>query len=232
MNSGDLKIDKTWSLFLDRDGVINQRIIGGYIHSWDQFVFLPGVLDAMKILSGSFGKILVVSNQQGIGKGLMTDEDVWNIHLRMAEEIKNGGGSIDKTYYSPFTEMENSILRKPNIGMALKARKEFPGIIFKQSVMVGDSISDMIFGKRLKMKTVLLSKDNSLIRKSANVIDLVYDDLLSFAKDLPLPRRSGPRNDNTHQLINSSSHQFTSSPPSPITPPSPPSPPSPNTHKK
>ena len=105
MNSGDLKIDKTWSLFLDRDGVINKRIIDRYVSSWDQFVFLPGVLDAMKILSGGFGKILVVSNQQGIGKGLMTDDDVRNIHIRMAAEIKNGGGIIDKTYYCPFTEM-------------------------------------------------------------------------------------------------------------------------------
>jgi histidinol-phosphate phosphatase family protein len=211
MNSGNLKIDKTWSLFLDRDGVINKRIISGYVSSWDQFVFLPGVLDAMKILSGSFGKILVVSNQQGIGKGLMTDEDVRKIHLQMAEEIKNGGGIIDKTYYCPFTEMENSILRKPNIGMALKARKEFPGINFKKSVMVGDSISDMLFGKRLKMKTVLLSKDISLIRKGAKVIDFVYNDLLSFAND----------------LLNSRVHQFTSSPITPIKPITPPSPPPP-----
>lgn len=181
MNSGDLKIDKTWSLFLDRDGVINKRIIGGYVSSWNQFVFLPGVLDAMKILSGSFGKILVVSNQQGIGKGLMTDEDVNIIHSRMAEEIKNSGGIINKTYFCPFLEEKNSILRKPNIGMALKARKEFPGINFKRSVMVGDSISDMIFGKRLNMKTVLLSSDISMIRKGAIVIDFVSDDLLSFA---------------------------------------------------
>jgi D-glycero-D-manno-heptose 1,7-bisphosphate phosphatase len=206
MNSGDLKIEKTWSLFLDRDGVINQRIIGGYVRSWDQFVFLPGVLDAMKILSGRFGKILVVSNQQGVGKGLMTDEDVRKIHLRMTGEINNSGGIINKTYYCPFTEMENSILRKPNIGMALKARKESPGIIFKRSVMVGDSISDMIFGKRLKMKTVLLSKDISLIRKNADVIDFVYDDLLSFSKYFPTTA--------AHQLISSSVHHLKSSPPS------------------
>jgi histidinol-phosphate phosphatase family protein len=206
MNSDHLKIDKTWSLFLDRDGVINKRIVGGYVRSWDQFEFLPAVLDALKLISGNFERIIVVSNQQGVGKGLMTDKDVEAIHERMAEEIRKAGGTIDKTYYCPFLEENKSILRKPNIGMALKARKEFPGINFKRSVMVGDSLSDMIFGKRLKMKTVLLSNDIALIRKGANVIDLVYDDLLSFAKSL------------THQLISSSAHQLINSPPSPNTP--------------
>jgi len=206
MNSDHLKIDKTWSLFLDRDGVINKRIVGGYVRSWDQFEFLPAVLDALKLISGNFERIIVVSNQQGVGKGLMTDKDVEAIHERMAEEIRKAGGTIDKTYYCPFLEENKSILRKPNIGMALKARKEFPGINFKRSVMVGDSFSDMIFGKRLKMKTVLLSNDIALIRKGANVIDLVYDDLLPFAKSL------------THQLISSSVHQLINSPPSPNPP--------------
>jgi D-glycero-D-manno-heptose 1,7-bisphosphate phosphatase len=182
MNSGHLKIDKTWSLFLDRDGVINKRIVGGYVSSWDQFEFLTGVLDALKLLSGNFTRIFIVSNQQGVGKGLMTDDDVKALHFRMAEEIVKAGGKIDKTYYCPSLEEDHSIMRKPNIGMALKARKEFPGITFKQSVMVGDSISDMIFGKRLKMKTVLLSQDSSLIRKGADFIDFVFDDLHSFAK--------------------------------------------------
>ena len=181
MNSGNLKIDKSWSLFLDRDGVINRRIIDGYVRSWDQFEFLPGITDAMKILAGKFGKIFVVSNQQGIGKGLMTDEDVNVIHSRMKQEIENAGGFITRTYYCPFLEAENSIMRKPNIGMALRARKDFPGINFKRSIMVGDSISDMLFGKRLKMKTVLLSQDISLIRKGADFIDFVFYDLISFA---------------------------------------------------
>jgi D-glycero-D-manno-heptose 1,7-bisphosphate phosphatase len=187
MNSGLLKINKTWSLFLDRDGVINKRFVGGYVRSWDQFEFIPGVLDALKLLSGKFERIIVVSNQQGIGKKLMTEKEVEAIHKRMADEITKVGGKIDKTYYCPSLEEDNSIMRKPNIGMALKARKEFPGINFKQSVMIGDSISDMIFGKRLKMKTVLLSQDSSMIRKGADFIDLVYYDLLSFANYLSIP---------------------------------------------
>ena len=190
MNSDHLMIDKTWSLFLDRDGVINRRIVGGYVSSWDQFEFLPGVLEALKLLSGDFGKIFVVSNQQGVGKGLMTEKDVKAIHARMAEEIGKAGGTINEMYFCPFLEQDKSILRKPNIGMALKARKDYPGINFKRSVMAGDSISDMIFGKRLKMKTVFLSQDISIVRKSANVIDFVYDDLLNFAKSLHSTREN------------------------------------------
>jgi histidinol-phosphate phosphatase family protein len=210
MNSDHLKIDNTWSLFLDRDGVINRRIVGGYVRSWDQFEFLPGVTEALKLLTGNFKKIIVVSNQQGVGKGMITDEDVKAIHSRMAEEIVKAAGTIDKIYYCPFLEENKSILRKPNIGMALKARKEYPGINFKRSVMVGDSISDMVFGKRLKMKTVFLSSDLSIIRKGAELIDFVYDDLLSFAMYLINP--------STHQFISSSVHQITSSPPPPPPP--------------
>lgn len=184
MSSGHLKIDQTWTLFLDRDGVINRRNLDGYIRSWNQFEFLPGVLDAMKLLAGRFGKIFVVSNQQGIGKGFMTDEDVTVIHSRMIREIENTGGFINKTYFCPFLETEKSIMRKPNVGMALKARKDFPRINFKRSIMVGDSLSDMIFGRKLKMKTVFLSSDIILIRAGADLIDFVFPDLISFANEI------------------------------------------------
>jgi histidinol-phosphate phosphatase family protein len=184
MISGDLKINKSWTLFLDRDGVINRRIPGGYVQSWNHFEFLPGVLDAIRMLNDHFGKTIVVSNQQGVGKGLMTDEDVRFIHEKMNLEISKAGGMINGIYYCPALVKENSFLRKPNVGMALKAKKDFSEIRFKKSVMVGDSLSDMLFGKRLKMKTVMLSQDISLIRKGSDIIDFVYDDLISYAKHL------------------------------------------------
>jgi histidinol-phosphate phosphatase family protein len=184
MISKSLKIDDTWTLFLDRDGVINKRLPGDYVRSWEQFEFLPGVQEAFGIFSGVFGKIIVVSNQQGIDKGLMTDSDIKKIHDKMTGEIQKNKGRIDKTYYSPFLESKNSILRKPNVGMGLKARKDFPELRFKKSVMTGDSISDMIFGKRLKMTTVFICGDKKLIRQGYRVIDLVYPDLLTFANDL------------------------------------------------
>ena len=184
MNLSDLKIDSSWTLFLDRDGVINARIHDGYVTKWEEFRFLPGVKEALGILAGKFQKIIVVSNQQGIGKGLMRDQDVIAVHAKMSEEIEKAGGRIDGIYYSPFLESEGSFHRKPNVGMALKARKEFPGIRFRKSVMAGDSISDMIFGRRLGMVTVFLSDDLTEIRKGRKVIDVLYPDLKTFAMEL------------------------------------------------
>jgi D-glycero-D-manno-heptose 1,7-bisphosphate phosphatase len=177
-------IDKTWTLFLDRDGVINTRILGGYVHKWDQFEFIPGVLQALKILGDLFPRIVVVSNQQGIGKGLMSEQDLLMIHEKLIAEVKSNGGKIDRIYHSPSLESEQSVNRKPNVGMALMARKEFPEIRFKKSVMVGDSISDMVFGKKLKMKTAFLSDDLILARKHSRSIDLIFPDLLTFAESV------------------------------------------------
>jgi D-glycero-D-manno-heptose 1,7-bisphosphate phosphatase len=182
MNLSDLTIDSTWTLFLDRDGVINTRILGGYVQKWEQFEFLPGVQEAFRLLSLKFPRIVVVSNQQGIGKGLMTEDELVTLHRQMTEEIERGGGRVDKVYFSPHLEKEGSVKRKPNVGMALMARKDFPGISFKRSVMVGDSVSDMIFGKRLKMVNVFISQDLAQARKNPRCIDFVYPDLISFAE--------------------------------------------------
>lgn len=175
-------IDSGWTLFLDRDGVINARILGGYVQKWEQFVFLPGVTEALKILSREFPRVIVVSNQQGIGKGLMTENELEILHRKMITEIECNGGRIDRIYHSPHLEMEGSVIRKPNVGMALMARKEFPGINFKRSVMVGDSISDMIFGKRLQMVNVFLSDDLGQVREIHHSVDFVFPDLITFAE--------------------------------------------------
>lgn len=184
-----MMIDTGWSLFLDRDGVINTRIHGGYVQRWEQFQFLPGVGDALKILATKFNRIIVVSNQQGIGKGIMTEEELETLHRRMIAEIEKAGGRIDRIYHSPHLEQEGSLTRKPNVGMALMARKEFPDINFKRSVMVGDSISDMVFGKKLRMVNVFISEDISQARKNHHCIDLIFPDLISFAKAIPAEAR-------------------------------------------
>jgi D-glycero-D-manno-heptose 1,7-bisphosphate phosphatase len=83
MNLNDLNIDNSWTLFLDRDGVINNRIIDDYIKDWEDFEFIDRVLEAMQKLSLIFGKILIVTNQQGIGKGLMIENDLNKVHAKM-----------------------------------------------------------------------------------------------------------------------------------------------------
>jgi histidinol-phosphate phosphatase family protein len=181
MNSGSLIIDNTWTLFLDRDGVINRRIVGGYVRRWDEFEFLPGVLDAMKILSKRFVRIVVVSNQQGIGKGIMTGADVELIHSSMVRQIEGARGRIDLVLYSPHLRSDGSEMRKPATGMAMEAQRRFPEISFEKSIMAGDSESDILFGRNAGMKTVLISDDAELVEKLKGQCDLFYSDLISFS---------------------------------------------------
>lgn len=175
-----MQVDRTWTLFLDRDGVINKKIDNDYIRNWSQFEFLPGVIDALKILSAKFGRIVIVTNQQGIGKQWMQEEDLHVIHDNMLKVIEKAGGRIDKVYFSPHLRSENSEYRKPQIGMALHAKKDFPDIDFSKSIMVGDSYHDMLFGKNAGMKTVFISKEQI----PAAMIDVRIDSLKSFADSL------------------------------------------------
>lgn len=180
-NPGTFQPNQTWSLFLDRDGVINKRFIDRYVLSADEFEFIEGAVESIAGFSKVFGKILVVTNQQGIGKGLMTNQDLEQIHDKMLNAIEQAGGRIDKIYHCPDLKEKHSFYRKPEIGMALNARKDFPDINFKKSVMVGDTISDMIFGKRMKMLTFFIGSDIQLIRDNYRIIDYNFVSLKEFA---------------------------------------------------
>ena len=159
MTLKNLNIDKNWTLFLDRDGVINKKIDNDYVKQWIEFEFIEGVLDALKFLNTVFGNIIVVTNQQGIGKKLYRKEDLELIHKNMLYEIAYHGGKIDKVYFSPYLKSENHPYRKPGIGMALKAKEDISTINFKESIMVGDSMSDMEFGRNAGMKTIYISEE-------------------------------------------------------------------------
>jgi D-glycero-D-manno-heptose 1,7-bisphosphate phosphatase len=154
----DLNINKDWTLFLDRDGVINKRLVDAYVKNWVEFEFIDGVFGALKYFKGLFGKIVVVTNQQGIGKRLYRVEDLELIHGNMLYEVKYHGGKIDKVYFSPYLAAEQHPTRKPGIGMALLAKIDFPEINFSKSLMIGDSMSDMQFGRTAGMKTVFISE--------------------------------------------------------------------------
>ncbi len=144
------------SLFLDRDGTLNERLPGAYVRSWEEFRFLPGVLDALRFLSGRFDRMFIVTNQQGIGKGVMTVEELEVVHANMLREIEHAGGRIDGVYFCPDLASVAGNCRKPGPAMALRAKADFPEIDFSQSVMVGDSAEDIAFGRRLGMYTVLI----------------------------------------------------------------------------
>ena len=184
MSLKSLNIDDSWALFLDRDGVINKRIIDDYIKKVNEFHFLPGVLGAMPVFSNLFGKVFVVTNQQGIGKGLMHESDLVAIHDFMLTEVKAHGGHLHKIYHSPYRAEENSVFRKPGPGLARKAKIDFPDIDLEKAIMVGDSISDMQFGRNTGMKTVFIAPDKKQYLENPDLIDYLYKDLKAFAKAL------------------------------------------------
>ncbi len=169
-------------LFLDRDGVINKRIMAGYVKTPGDFVLIRGVKTAMKKFNRLFDTIVVVTNQQGIGKGLMTEEDLERVHQKLSAILRKSGGRIDAYYFCPDLATKEKSCRKPAITMALQAKKDFPEIDFAQSTMVGDSLTDMEFGKRLGMKTVFVNKDKDLITQAkAAGVDIIVPRLSDFA---------------------------------------------------
>lgn len=176
-------IDKSWTLFLDRDGVINYEKQNDYIHHWDEFKFYEGVLDAFKIFSEKFNRIIVVTNQKGVGKGVTKEKDLLEIFENIQSVIKNYGAHIDRFYYCKDVDNDSSH-RKPNAGMGLDAMKDFPDINPNKTIMVGNNISDMEFGRKLDFKNVYLTTTKPEINKDDNRIDLIYPSLISFAADL------------------------------------------------
>jgi len=175
-------IDSSWTLFIDRDGVINHEKHLDYIHTWDEFKFYDGVKEAMEIFSKKFSFIIMITNQRGIAKGLTKLEDLQVIHKNMLQEIEDAGGRIDKIYFCADMESPN---RKPNPGMGLQAVKDFPGIDLSKSIMVGNTLSDMKFGRNLGVAVnIFLSTTQKDMALPHEDIDLVFNDLISVAKAL------------------------------------------------
>lgn len=177
------KIDDSWTLFLDRDGVINREKHLDYIHTWDEFIFYEGVTEAIALFSKIFRHIIVVTNQKGVGKGVTKIEDLRLIHMNMIREIGSSGGRIDAVYFCPDLE-QGSPNRKPNPGMGLQAVKDFPSIDLSKSIMVGNTISDMEFGRNLGVHTIFLPTTRPEVNLEDERIDAVYSSLMHLANAL------------------------------------------------
>ena len=176
-----IRPDRSWTLFIDRDGVINQKRDNDYVRNWSQFTFIEDSLRGLTVLSNIFGRMIIATNQRGIGRGLMTETDLEVIHTIMLNDIRKAGSKIDRVYHCPnLAENDKEGCRKPAIGMALKAQQAFPDIHFAKSIMIGDALSDLQFGKNAGMKTVWVStkEADQTVRQLA---DLQTDSLHAFA---------------------------------------------------
>jgi histidinol-phosphate phosphatase family protein len=175
-------INAQWTLFLDRDGVINKDK-SPYTLNADEFEFYPRVPEAIAFLSGLFKYVIVTTNQRGVGRKMMTETDLAHIHDKMLSVISEAGGKIEKIYYC--TAIDNSDPnRKPNPGMALQAMKDYPNVLPEKSIIVGNNISDMQFGKNAGFHTVLLHTTGTKVHIPNPLVDLQMESLPDFAEAL------------------------------------------------
>lgn len=175
------------SLFLDRDGVINERIPDTYINHWDDFRFCRKAIAALQILQQRFDYLFIVTNQQGVGKGFMTAQQLENLHGKMLKELQKAEVYIDAVYFCGALERQADNCRKPNPDMGLQAKKDFPDLDFEHAVMVGDSIVDLQFGRNLSMHTVLITtklEEQHLWTRHEADWDWQFPSLWDWAKSL------------------------------------------------
>ena len=134
------------TLLLDRDGVINRLRQGDYVKKIEEFEWLPGVKQALKIAAEKFKGIYVVTNQRGVGKGLMLMETLNGIHEWMCREISDAGGRIDGVYVCTAVS-DDDPRRKPNTGMFADLLRDHPEVEAEKTIMIGDSASDRVFAR-------------------------------------------------------------------------------------
>ncbi len=179
------QIDQSWTLFLDRDGVINHDP-GTYVLRGEDFVVLDGVLEALRICSRVFGRIIVITNQRAVGRNLLTEEQLQEMHAHLEREVEKAGGRIDAIYYC--TSMaDDHPDRKPNPGMAFRAKEQFPEIDFGKSIMIGDKKLDMEWARNIGAYAIWKKSATYPVSDDDPDVDVQCDSLIDFASHLPKP---------------------------------------------
>lgn len=154
------------AIFIDRDGTINDNK-DGYVHRVEDFSYLPGVISALKKISKTEYKIIIVSNQSGIGRGYYTEKEFFKFKKFILSDLSNRNIRIDEFYYCPHLASDNCNCRKPKIGMFLKAVSDF-GISLNDSWMIGDNDDDISAGREANIKTIKIGKVKSRSKVQAN----------------------------------------------------------------
>lgn len=163
------------AVFLDRDGTINKDI--GYLHEPEKLEFLPHALEGMKMLSGAGYRLIIVTNQPGIGLGYYTKEDFFQVSLAMLKACSEKGIKIHKMYFSPYSEAQGAECRKPKPGMIERGMREV-AVVKEKSFMVGDRENDVLAGKSAGVKTIRIVSEGD----QESAADYQAPDLLAAAK--------------------------------------------------
>jgi D-glycero-D-manno-heptose 1,7-bisphosphate phosphatase len=151
---------KAPAIFLDRDGVLNVVDKGYYVRNRDEMVWLPGAAEAVGRLTQADWRIIVITNQSGIGRGFYTRQDVEAIHAAMEEAILKYGGRFEALYVCPHTDMDGCDCRKPMPGM-LRCAAEDLGVDLPGSYFVGDSETDTLAGRAAGCRAIAVASGMS-----------------------------------------------------------------------
>lgn len=144
----------TWTVFLDRDGTLNEKARDGdYVKGPDELRMLPGAAQAVAALNDAGLRVVLVTNQRGVARGLMDLEDVDAVHAALRRELAAAGAGLDGIFVCPH-EKGTCDCRKPGIGLFVRARDADPGIDFARAIMVGDAATDVEAGRAAGMLTV------------------------------------------------------------------------------
>ena len=167
------------AIFLDRDGIINRKLPEDhYVRTPSEFEILPDVAPALAIMRDLGFTLVVVTNQRGIARGMMTEDDLIKVHQFMNSLLTRSGVELQSIYYCPHDRDDHCYCRKPAPGMILEAAKDLD-IDLSSSYMVGDSASDIEAGKNAGVKSVRISSDSGDIDKG-----LIFPTLIDFAHHL------------------------------------------------
>jgi D-glycero-D-manno-heptose 1,7-bisphosphate phosphatase len=179
-------------ILLDRDGVINRRILNGYVTSWQQFEFLPQVLDALRLLTESGYRVIVVSNQAGVGKGLMSSETLADITAHFVEEVERNGGRVERVYYCPHRDHDGCECRKPKPGLLLQAQREHL-FAFADTFLVGDSQRDLMAARHVGCPAILVGggEVNVDAKEWPSEPEAILPDLYAAARFILARKRPG-----------------------------------------
>ena len=143
-------------VFVDRDGVVNEDIIGGYITRWEDFKFHDTVLIGLRKLTRADYKIILISNQAGVGDGVYSKQALREVHDKMMEVFKKEGVRIHGAYFCLHGKQAGCECRKPKTGLFEQAAKN--GIVFdrKTTYFIGDKVTDVEAGKNFGLRTLLV----------------------------------------------------------------------------
>ncbi len=147
------------AVFLDRDGTIN--IDKGYVHTKEEFEYLPGVVEGLQLLQKAGFLLVIITNQSGIARGLFTEEEYLDFQKWISNSLKKQGIKIAAQYYCPHINSDNCECRKPKIALFEKAARELD-IDWNSSFAIGDKLRDLEVCNKKNIKGYLIATDKKM----------------------------------------------------------------------